>query len=260
MSLAVRVGTNTSNVSWSAFHANCYDPGSSMDIPTDTSCLLPLFEEDAATVAMIRHSLDVIKKATDLINPGQAPVVTVDQPLFAIAKNIQWKWPLVYGEEKFVILFGGLHIELAALKTLGDLLQCSGWTSALVQSGVATAGTADSFLCAAHITRTRRTHQVTACVLYQALDEAYQEYVTSLEPDVEVKSLNDWCEQQNSQPMFKFWFTVLQLQLTVLVFVRSIRTANFQLYVQSLTKLVPCFFPWTTSIIHDGYQSTSAIW
>ncbi len=87
MSLAVRVGTNTSNVSWSAFHANCYDPGSSTDIPTDTSCLLPLFEEDAATVAMIRHSLDVIKKATDLINPGQVPVVTVDQPLFAIAKT-----------------------------------------------------------------------------------------------------------------------------------------------------------------------------
>ena len=83
---------------------------------------------------MIRHSLDVIKKTTDLINPGQAPVVTVDQSLFAIAKNIQWKWPLVYEEEKFVILFGGLHIELAALKTLGDLLQCSGWTSALVQS------------------------------------------------------------------------------------------------------------------------------
>ncbi len=181
---------------------------------------------------------------------SRVPVVTVDQPLFAIAKNIQWKWPLVYGEEKFVILFGGLHIELAALKTLGDLLQCSEWTSALVQSGVATAGTADSFLRAAHITRTRRTHQVTACVLYQALDEAYQEYVTSLEPDVEVKSLDDWCEQQNSQPMFKFWFTFLQLQLTVLVFVRSIRTANFQLYVQSLTKLVPWFF----SLDHFNYS------
>jgi len=49
VSLAVRVKTNTSNVSWSAFHANCYDPGSSTDLPTDTS----LFEEDAATVAMI---------------------------------------------------------------------------------------------------------------------------------------------------------------------------------------------------------------
>ena len=164
-----------------------------------------------------------------------------------------------YGEVKFVILFGGLHIKLAALKTLGDLLQCSGWTSALVQSGVATAGTADSFLRAAHITRTRRTHQVTACVLYQALDEAYQEYVTSLEPDVEVKSLDDLCEQQNSQPMFKFWFTVLQLQLTVLVLcgLSGLLTSNCM--SNHLQSLYLGFFPWTTSIIHNGYQSTSAI-
>ncbi len=124
------------------------------------------------------------------------------------------------------------------MKTLGDLLQCSGWTSALVQSGVATAGTADSFLRAAHITRTRRTHQVTACVLYQALDEAYQEYVTSLEPDVEVKSL-DSNRTVNQCSNFG-----------VLVFVRSIRTANFQLYVQSLTKLVPWFF----SLDHFNYS------
>ena len=39
---------------------------------------------------------------------------------------------------------------LAALKVLRDLLKDSGWTSALVQAGVATA-----FLKAAHITPTR---------------------------------------------------------------------------------------------------------
>lgn len=47
-------------------------------------------------------------------------VVTFDQPLFALTKEIQWKCPQEYGEEKFVILLGGLHIEMAALKTLGD--------------------------------------------------------------------------------------------------------------------------------------------
>ena len=63
------------------------------------------------------------------------------------------EWPLDYGEDKFVIMFGGHHIELAALKTLGDLLKDSEWTSALVQAGVTTVGTADSFMKAAHITR-----------------------------------------------------------------------------------------------------------
>ena len=236
-------------MSWSAFHANHYDFLSS-DMPTTTSCLLPLFQEYAATVAMVRHSLDIIKKLTGITNPGQTPVVAVDQPLFAIAKNVQWKWPLVYGEGKVVVMFGGLHIELAALKTLGNLLKSSGWTSALVQAGVATAGTADSFLTAAHITRTRHAHQVTACVLYQALEEAHQEYVISSERGIEAMSLEDWCNKQSNLPMFKFWFTVLQLELTLLVFLQSIRTGDFELYVQSLTKLVPWFF----SLDHFNYS------
>jgi len=67
-----------------------------------------------------------------------------------------WKWPLVYGESKLVVMFGGLHIEAAALKTIGYLLEGSGWTSAIVHTRVVTAGTANSFLKGAHITRTRR--------------------------------------------------------------------------------------------------------
>ena len=39
-----------------------------------------------------------------------------------------------------VVMFGGLHIEMAALKTLGDLLEGSGWPEA------ATSGTADLFM------------------------------------------------------------------------------------------------------------------
>ena len=227
-------------MSWSAFHASCPDLGSSKDTIVGTCCLLPLFQEDAATVAMVRHSLDVIKKVVDLTNKGQTPVVAVDQPLFAIAKKIQWKWPQIYEEDKFV-MFGGLHIELAALTVLGDLLKDSRWTSALVQAGVATAGTADAFLKAAHISCTWRARQITASALHQSIKEAYLEYVTSMEAGIEPSSLKDWCKQ-NSQPMFKFWFTVLQLQLYVLIFVHSIRTGNFNLYVQSLTRLVPLFF------------------
>ena len=150
---------------------------------------------------------------------------------------------LEYVEAKIVIMFGGLHIVLAALKTLGDLLKCSRWTSALVYAGVATAGTADSFLTAAHITCTRRAHQVTACVLYQALEEAHQEYVLSTEPGMEDESLEHWCNQQSSLPMLNFWFTVLQLQLTLLVFVRSIRTGVFKHLCPITCALVLLFRP-----------------
>ena len=222
------------------FNANRQDVTES---PTTTSYMLPLFQEDAATIAMVRHSLDVINKVTELGHSGQSPVVATDQPLFTIAKNIQWTWTSVHGESTFVIKFGGMHIESAALETVGNLLESSGWTGALVQAYVPTYGKADMFLKAAHITRTRRAHQVTACFLQQALAEAHQEHVKTTEPNTEPMSLEDWCTvQQESQPMFKFGFLILQLQLTILVFVRSIGSGNFQLYIHSLTELVHWFF------------------
>lgn len=82
--------------------------------------------------------MDVIKSAVEHLN---AAVLTFDQPLFALAKQIQWKWPEKYGEDKLAVMFGGLHIEMAALKTIGDWLKGSGWAQALVQAEIATAVT-----------------------------------------------------------------------------------------------------------------------
>ena len=79
--------------------------------------------------------------------------------------SILWNWPESYGEGKFVVLLGGLHIEMATLATLGDLLDGSGWTNVLTQAGIATPGTADSFLKGAHVKRTRHAHQVTSSAL-----------------------------------------------------------------------------------------------
>lgn len=75
------------------------------------------------------------------------------------------EWPTTLGEEHYNVMFGGLHIEMCVLKILGDLLEDSGWTGALVHAGVATSGTADAFLKASHVTRTRRAHQITATSL-----------------------------------------------------------------------------------------------
>jgi len=95
--------------------------------------------------------MGVIQREVEFLNLEQVPVLTVDQPLFAIAKRIQWQWPDTYGEERFVVLPGELHIEMAALTTLGDFLEPSGWTNAITQADVAAAGMADSFLKATHV-------------------------------------------------------------------------------------------------------------
>ncbi len=69
---------------------------------------------------MIKHGMDIIRNVTRATNPGQTPVMTVDQPLYAIAKTIQWKWPDLYSEKKFVVMMGGLHIKMSMLKLIGD--------------------------------------------------------------------------------------------------------------------------------------------
>ena len=61
------------------------------------SSLLSLFTEEPTSVAIMRHSLDIVKKAVEHLNPSQKPVVTIDQPLYALAKQIQWCWPDIDG-------------------------------------------------------------------------------------------------------------------------------------------------------------------
>ena len=47
----------------------------------------------------------IIMKATEHVNPGQFPVLTVDQPLYAIAAVV------LATKHMHVVLMGGLHIE-----------------------------------------------------------------------------------------------------------------------------------------------------
>jgi len=71
------------------------------------------------------------------------------------------------GLDKYVTILVGLHTEMAASRTIGDILDGSGWTDALTQADIATAGTCEGFLRASYVTKTRRAHQVTAAALYQ---------------------------------------------------------------------------------------------
>ncbi|CAG2214124.1 unnamed protein product [Mytilus edulis] len=125
-----------------------------------------MFQEEAKSIAMMRHSMNKAKQCVQFLNSGQIPVISGDQPLYALAKSVQWNWPNRFSEEQIVVLFGDLHIEIAALRTIGDWLDNSGWTSALSQANIASSGTADSFLRASHVSRTQHAHEVTARALY----------------------------------------------------------------------------------------------
>lgn len=117
---------------------------------------------------------------------------------------------------------------------MGNWLDDSGWTSALIQANVASSGTADSFISASHVTKTRHAHQVTAASCH--LHQAYTEQCPPNKDEITVS--------------FEQWLTVLSLEIMLLVYVRSLREGNFDLYVQSLSHIMP----WMFALDHTHYS------
>ena len=49
---------------------------------------------------MVKHGMKVVQQVTEHLHPEHVTVISMDQPFYAIGKEIQWSWPLHYGEDK----------------------------------------------------------------------------------------------------------------------------------------------------------------
>ena len=79
-------------ISFSAF----YSKETITDQCNSVSKLLPLLEESVNSPAMIRHCMEIIFKITNKVNPSHTSVITGDQPVYAIGKQVQWTFPLQF--------------------------------------------------------------------------------------------------------------------------------------------------------------------
>ena len=116
-----------------------------------------------------------------------------------------------------------------------------GWTVALVQANIASSGTADSFIKASHLRQTRHAYQVTAANLYILMQQVYKNYTSNVRSSqAAVVTLEKWAiKQAKGNVQFDYWFQVLTLEINLLLFIRSLREGNFQLYFESLNTIVP---------------------
>lgn len=57
----------------------------------DFTVVLPLLREKVPS--MQNHCMNIVTNTINQANPGQTPVDVCDQPMFAPAKQIQWKYP-----------------------------------------------------------------------------------------------------------------------------------------------------------------------
>ena len=78
----------------------------------------------------------------------------------------QWTFPEFLGEDRFVVLLGGLHIEMTLLSTLVDLMLKPGWPESLIDTEIVNSLAAGMCLLKAiNVMRAKYAHQVTTAVL-----------------------------------------------------------------------------------------------
>jgi len=76
------VNHSVDNMSWTAYHAR---KGSAGRQVIYINALPLLFNDSAHTVTMVKHAMGLVRKAVQHLSAGQTPVVTLEQPLYAIA-------------------------------------------------------------------------------------------------------------------------------------------------------------------------------
>ena len=167
-------------------------------------------------------------------------VITYDQPLFALAKSIQCQWPEKYGEQTFVIV---LAYWDAAWKVVGNWLENSGWVEASSRRLLCKEM---CFLLVLQIHRSKFP-MLHAQSKHTKLLQGHSP--SSMQPTRFIEGKNaQVCEskqgwintRKRESPQFQHW--LVALEVLVLSFVISLRSANFQLYLECITKLTPCFF------------------
>ena len=224
---------NIRPVAWSAFHAQ-----STNDPTPAEAAMLPLFHEKAASPAMMKHVMSIAISVTKKMNSGQTPVLFLDQPLYAIAKQLQWQHNEL-GEDKLVIMLGGLHIEMAIINVIGLLLESSGWCETLSASGLTTVGRAQSLTGASHIKNARYAHQATCATLHSLMKGAYlKDMEASVEKNKE--TFEQWQKRcRNEYPLFAFWAMILDLEVLYNIFIRALQEGNFKMHLEVLVELMP---------------------
>ena len=113
------------------------------------------------------------------------------------------------------------------LLRLGDWLEGSELIELISVAEIGTSGAAEAILSAGDGKSSIYVHQVYAAALYILLHQGW-ENSQSDDIDTWVKSIRLSCAQ------FSYWYTVLELECILLLFVQSIREANLPMFINSL--------------------------
>ena len=224
------VDTDALPPAWASFHAaekrsKLYPPG--------INTILPMLRDKVHTLNTQAHIMKENIKWTEILNPGQTPVDVSDQPVYALTKTLQFMYPDEFSN--YFALFGQLHIEQALLVIHGILIKGSGLLEILTQNKFSTIGLGAA-VDVNSIKRARYALQLSLCALFTMVEDAAGENLSEM-------SAYEWlCKKSDDNEVYLYWKMVMELEIGILIYLRSIREGNFRLHFETLRKLLKYFF------------------
>ena len=90
-------------------------------------------------------------------------------------KSLQWHYVNSCSKENFVVILGVLHTEMTFITALVDSLENSGWSTVIMNAGVARSGVAQSLVLGLDVARTKYVisnnhmlyQHINACIVRQ---------------------------------------------------------------------------------------------
>lgn len=201
-------------------------------------------------------------------------IVTYDLAIAKIAMQIQEKEEPKF--DKIFVNLGAFHMEMAFFKAVGKYRDSSGLVEILVQAGVLAGGSMNSCLDSKHFNRCQRLHPLTAAALQvlhfeqylsttnispEAMDELLQAQIQNASNQAECdvnkrielpdllniisNGYKEFCRQTlmgEKGKTAQFYYQYCEFINFYHRFSRSIRTSNFDLYMESIFNMSDLFF------------------
>ena len=138
---------------------------------------------------------------------------------------------------------GPLHVEMAYMSAIGDWVDGSGWLEAFEKANISTTGRIESFLRGSKVKRTRYAHQVSLATLARLSQNAFKNQQN-------FDNFEDWKKDliaKNANACY--WFQLIDMELLLFAFIRSLRDSDFQSFLESLK----CITKWMFALDHTHY-------
>lgn len=252
------------------------------DISTNSSAvtasgLMPLILNPAHEYNTLTLVLNRCISVADNLNYKYI-VLTVDQALYCRLINLIWNSSVF--RERIILKMGGLHLANNYIGAIGQHMTNTGLAEIWLESGLLGEGAIAKVLSGKDYAMAMRAHKLTYQALWRILIPKFMEHLKK-KNKFEADSLHDQCvrgsseifnffEKEENKKLISeflkeigennvtatFWIQYIEYVSVLLDFTRSMRDADFQLYLPSLIRMLPL----QTIYDHQNYLKSLTVY